>query len=390
MARVEPTAWTSTGGKAPRKQLATKAARRLASATGGVRKPHRFRSGSVALREIKKYQKCMKLLIRKLPFRRLVRERAYNLKTDLRFLSNAVEEGRQSIGTTTQFEELHQLTVVFHAKQEGFHREFLEELRQLPLCVNPPQHRLYHPPPPSSIAPEHSPPSLSNPKPYLTICDKSGGLKPQNTLKSPIVLHQTNIHQQCSKQIDENLVSLELHGLFNERLHKPVLVHVGNTAEKPSDDCDSLTRAPSVETCFLLPDQVINDGFMKDDEVCFTTPLVSTRIELESKEPLNVKSEVVEPLWGNASGKFKSDIPGSSYNNLFVNLFVSISLPYTSHNWRARVDWFLAAVIQCSVDPYVFIDNILLGDIGGRVSLHFGSMTERQTRNVEKKFDVIW
>ncbi|KAG5610965.1 hypothetical protein H5410_022246 [Solanum commersonii] len=42
----------STGGKAPRKQLATKAARKSAPATGGVKKPHRFRPRTVALREI--------------------------------------------------------------------------------------------------------------------------------------------------------------------------------------------------------------------------------------------------------------------------------------------------------------------------------------------------
>ncbi|KAF4348015.1 hypothetical protein G4B88_026835 [Cannabis sativa] len=61
----------STGGKAPRKQLATKAARKSAPATGGVKKPHRFRPGTVALREIRKYQKSTELLIRKLPFQRL-------------------------------------------------------------------------------------------------------------------------------------------------------------------------------------------------------------------------------------------------------------------------------------------------------------------------------
>uniref|UniRef100_A0A3B3DQC9 Uncharacterized protein n=1 Tax=Oryzias melastigma TaxID=30732 RepID=A0A3B3DQC9_ORYME len=40
MARTKQTARKSTGGKAPRKQLATKAARKSAPATGGVKKPH--------------------------------------------------------------------------------------------------------------------------------------------------------------------------------------------------------------------------------------------------------------------------------------------------------------------------------------------------------------
>ncbi|CAB4069245.1 H3 [Lepeophtheirus salmonis] len=77
-------------GKAPRKQLATKAARKSAPATGGVKKPHRYRPGTVALREIRRYQKSTELLIRKLPFQRLVREIAQDFKTDLRFQSSAV------------------------------------------------------------------------------------------------------------------------------------------------------------------------------------------------------------------------------------------------------------------------------------------------------------
>jgi alpha-beta hydrolase superfamily lysophospholipase len=44
----------------------------------------------VALREIRKYQKSTELLIRKLPFQRLVREIAQDFKTDLRFQGSAV------------------------------------------------------------------------------------------------------------------------------------------------------------------------------------------------------------------------------------------------------------------------------------------------------------
>jgi histone H3 len=84
------TARKSTGGKAPRKQLATKAARKSAPATGGVKKPHRYRPGTVALREIRRYQKSTDLLIRKLPFQRLVREIAQDFKSDLRFQGSAV------------------------------------------------------------------------------------------------------------------------------------------------------------------------------------------------------------------------------------------------------------------------------------------------------------
>ncbi|KAJ6567306.1 histone 3, partial [Mycena vulgaris] len=91
MARTKQTARKSTGGKAPRKQLASKAARKTPqNAAGGVKKPHRFRPGTVALREIRRYQKSTELLIRKLPFQRLVREIAQDFKTDLRFQSSAV------------------------------------------------------------------------------------------------------------------------------------------------------------------------------------------------------------------------------------------------------------------------------------------------------------
>ncbi|CAO2623212.1 Histone H3.3 [Lemmus lemmus] len=74
MAGTKQTARKFTGGKAPRKQLATKAARKSAPSTGGVKKPYRYRPGTVAFREIRCYKKCTELLIRKLPFQRLVRE----------------------------------------------------------------------------------------------------------------------------------------------------------------------------------------------------------------------------------------------------------------------------------------------------------------------------
>merc|ERR1719343_1116202 len=55
-----------------------------------AKKPHRYRPGTVALREIRKYQKSTELLIRKLPFQRLVRELTSDFKTDFRFQSQAV------------------------------------------------------------------------------------------------------------------------------------------------------------------------------------------------------------------------------------------------------------------------------------------------------------
>ncbi|KAG6516113.1 hypothetical protein ZIOFF_026561 [Zingiber officinale] len=57
-----------TDGKAPRKQLVMKDARKSVPTTDDMKKPHRFRPRIVALREIHKYQKSTELLVRKLLF----------------------------------------------------------------------------------------------------------------------------------------------------------------------------------------------------------------------------------------------------------------------------------------------------------------------------------
>ena len=110
MVRQKTTARKKTG-KTPRKQLATKnpvkkltaaqAGKNAAKANqaqqknlgnprvGGIKKPMRYRPGTVALREIRRYQKTTELLIRKLPFMRLVREVAQDFVTDLRFQAQA-------------------------------------------------------------------------------------------------------------------------------------------------------------------------------------------------------------------------------------------------------------------------------------------------------------
>ena len=89
MARTKQTARKSTGGKMPRKQLATKAAR----ADGHAQEPHkrrRFRPGTVAMREIRRYQSSTALLIRRLPFQRLVREITSSIVPDRWFQSSAL------------------------------------------------------------------------------------------------------------------------------------------------------------------------------------------------------------------------------------------------------------------------------------------------------------
>ena len=81
MAQTKQTARKDQGGKTPRKIFNTqnpgsikaqKAARKGKTGYTEQKKKRRFRPGMVALREIRRYQKSMELLIRKLPFRRLV------------------------------------------------------------------------------------------------------------------------------------------------------------------------------------------------------------------------------------------------------------------------------------------------------------------------------
>ena len=61
-----------------------------AAVEGGVKKSHRYRPGTVALHEIRRFQRSTEMLIRKLPFQRLVREIAQDFKADLRFQSAAI------------------------------------------------------------------------------------------------------------------------------------------------------------------------------------------------------------------------------------------------------------------------------------------------------------
>ena len=79
MARSKQTVRKSTGGIPPKKAKKQSAAK-APTLMGGVMKPVRYRPGTVALREIRRYQKSTELLIRKLPFQRLVREIAQKFK----------------------------------------------------------------------------------------------------------------------------------------------------------------------------------------------------------------------------------------------------------------------------------------------------------------------
>jgi histone H3 len=106
MARVKQTSRKTVGGKNPcfKEQLLTMVRgkgireRQITHQVplgprGGIKKPHRYRPGTVALREIRRFQKNSELLIRKGPFQRLVREIATtgeNKGKDLCFQSTAM------------------------------------------------------------------------------------------------------------------------------------------------------------------------------------------------------------------------------------------------------------------------------------------------------------
>ncbi len=57
---------------------------------GFLKKAHRYRPGTVALREIRRYQTSTDLLLPKLPFQRLVREVTLKHQTGIRFQSSAL------------------------------------------------------------------------------------------------------------------------------------------------------------------------------------------------------------------------------------------------------------------------------------------------------------
>ncbi len=76
--------------KLPKQLAAKKLAKTIKSREKATKKPRRYRPGTLALREIRKYQKGTDLLLRKLPFQRLVREITVEFKTDAKFQSTAL------------------------------------------------------------------------------------------------------------------------------------------------------------------------------------------------------------------------------------------------------------------------------------------------------------
>ncbi len=85
MARTKNTARKTAPPRQPgvKKAVANK---RSTPGNGGLKKPNKYRTGTVALREIRQYQKSHNLLIPKAPFGRLVKEIVQNTRADFRYL----------------------------------------------------------------------------------------------------------------------------------------------------------------------------------------------------------------------------------------------------------------------------------------------------------------
>lgn len=92
MARTKQTAKRATVTTSKKALMAIKSGGKVRIAPDGstIKKAHRWRPGTVALREIRKYQKSANLLIPKLPFQRLSREIAQSFNADLRFQATAL------------------------------------------------------------------------------------------------------------------------------------------------------------------------------------------------------------------------------------------------------------------------------------------------------------
>ncbi len=107
-----------SGGPKDAKEEFTKQSKKNSvskSSGAGIKKPHRFRPGTVALREIRKYQKSTEFLIPKLPFQRLVREIAYEVK----YTSDELKFKRESLAALQEASEAFLVQLLSEAQIEA-------------------------------------------------------------------------------------------------------------------------------------------------------------------------------------------------------------------------------------------------------------------------------
>lgn len=88
-------------------------------------------AGTAALREIRRYQKSTELLIRKLPFQRVVREIAEGEKPGLRFQSSAIGALQEAVEAylVSLFEDTNQCAI--HAKRVTIQQKDVQLARRL-------------------------------------------------------------------------------------------------------------------------------------------------------------------------------------------------------------------------------------------------------------------
>ncbi|KAI9778676.1 MAG: histone H3.1 [Peltula sp. TS41687] len=137
MARTKATAQKTGKGKSPvkGKRLPTKRVPRLVRGRpqaniSGVKRPMRYKPGTIALREIRRYQKSTELLIRKAPFSRLCREIGQHYVMDLRFQASAIGALQESaeaylvgIFEQTNLAAIHAKRVTIQGKDMAFVRQ---------------------------------------------------------------------------------------------------------------------------------------------------------------------------------------------------------------------------------------------------------------------------
>ncbi|KZO95173.1 histone-fold-containing protein [Calocera viscosa TUFC12733] len=131
------TARKTTGGKAPRRRTSEKVFYRAPAAPPSPRterKKRRYRPGTLALREIRKYQKSTDLLVQKLPFSRLVREIAQDMTTvnrAIRWQSSALRALQEATEAylVHLFEDAYLCTI--HAKRVTLMQRDLQLARRI-------------------------------------------------------------------------------------------------------------------------------------------------------------------------------------------------------------------------------------------------------------------
>ncbi|AIN97402.1 histone H3 variant, putative [Leishmania panamensis] len=94
---------SAVAAKRPSKSVASRKANRMSrkmakrqvkeqhAGAAGTKRQHRWRPGTVALREVRKYQHSTEMLISRAPFRRLVKEVMSTIKDTMRMRSSALE-----------------------------------------------------------------------------------------------------------------------------------------------------------------------------------------------------------------------------------------------------------------------------------------------------------